>query len=86
MAEEAKNTVYFGAFVHCLNPQELDICEKGAIGVDTAGKIAFIERDTSDVQELLKKHVWEDAKVIAVPGYGFLFPGFIGMSYHNLQS
>jgi guanine deaminase len=78
MAEAAQNTIYFGAFVHCLEPVKIDICEKGAIGVDTSGKIAWIERDPTDIEAVKQKHDWKDAKVVTVPGYGFFFPGFIG--------
>lgn len=74
-------TIYLGAFVHCVSLQELEICEAGAIGVDSDGKIAFIERDIGDISEYrLRKRDkdWESAKVVKIQDQGFFFPGFIG--------
>jgi hypothetical protein len=79
MGSEVKNTVYVGAFVHSVSPSELDVCQKGAIGVDSAGKIAFVERNVENIDECIKKHGWEGATVVQHPGEGFFFPGFIGI-------
>lgn len=70
-------TIYCGAFAHCATLSELDICSKGAIGVDEQGVIRFVEKEL-DVKDVLRKHGgWGDAKVVRVND-GFFFPGFIG--------
>jgi guanine deaminase len=76
MAPTLEKTIYKGPFVHSKSLQELDICQKGAIGVDEKGLIAFVERD--DVEGVSKKEGWENAKVVEVKDHGFFFPGFIG--------
>jgi guanine deaminase len=73
------NTIYFGSFVHSISLSELEICEKGAIGVDANGVIQFVERDC-DLAKVQEKHAeWKDAEVVRVGENGFFFPGFIGM-------
>jgi guanine deaminase len=72
-------TIYFGPFVHSKSLTELDICEKGAIGVDEHGVIRFVERDI-ELGEVQKQHgEWKEATVVKIDGNGFFFPGFIGM-------
>jgi guanine deaminase len=80
-----QRTIYCGAFVHSLNPQSLDICNKAAIGVDEAGKIAFIERDVADFDSMARPSGWESAKLAKVEHTGFFFPGFIG-EYQHIQT
>lgn len=73
--------IYLGAFAHCASQQDLEICEAGAIGVDSEGKIAFIERDIGDIPAYVlrqRREGWEKAKVIQIQDHGFFFPGFIG--------
>jgi guanine deaminase len=86
-------TIYLGSFVHSKTLTELDVCEKGAIGVDENGVIRFVERDgdgegeleVEKVLEKVKEKVkeeygdWREAKVVRIRGNGFFFPGFIGM-------
>jgi hypothetical protein len=77
----AEKTIYLGAFAHCTSLQEVEICEAGAIGVDSNGKIAFVERDIGDIpayQLRERKEGWEKAKVVQTQDQGFFFPGFIG--------
>jgi guanine deaminase len=70
-------TIYLGAFVHSASLAELEVCAKGAVGVDDEGVIAFVERNV-EIGEVKKKHEgWEEAKVVEVKD-GFFFPGFIG--------
>lgn len=71
-----EKTLYVGTFIHSISLTELEICEKGVIGVDEKGKIAFIEREGRGE----KKEGWEAAKVVRIrgEGVGFFFPGFIG--------
>jgi guanine deaminase len=75
-------TIYSGPFVHCTSLGNLDICEAGAIGVDDEGVISFVERDVKfeDLDAVVKKHGWDDSKVVRIYDSGFYFPGFIGMS------
>ncbi|KAK8253500.1 guanine deaminase [Phyllosticta capitalensis] len=82
----AEKTVYVGTFVHSKSLQELDICERGVIGVDETGKIAFIERHTVDLETILKEHEgWSGAKVVKGHENGFFFPGFIDTHIHAPQ-
>ncbi|KAK8214475.1 hypothetical protein IWZ01DRAFT_432907 [Phyllosticta capitalensis] len=81
-----QKTVYVGTFVHSKSLQELDICERGVIGVDETGKIAFIERHTVDLETILKEHEgWSGAKVVKGHENGFFFPGFIDTHIHAPQ-
>jgi guanine deaminase len=73
-----ERSIYCGSFVHCLSPDELDICTSAAIGVDEHGKIAFIERDSKDASAAAAKHGWTDPKVVQAEDSSFFFPGFIG--------
>ncbi|KAK8238437.1 hypothetical protein HDK90DRAFT_225650 [Phyllosticta capitalensis] len=86
LAPEMQKTVYVGTFVHSKSLQELDICERGVIGVDVTGKIAFIERHTVDLETILKEHEgWSGAKVVKGHENGFFFPGFIDTHIHAPQ-
>lgn len=67
--------IYLGAFAHSKSLSELEVCEKGAIGVDEEGIIRFVERKVGEQD--VRKEGWEDAKVVEVRD-GFWFPGFIG--------
>lgn len=70
--------IYFGPFVHSVSLAELEICEKGAIGVDENGVIKFVERNV-EMDGVKEKHGdWKEAKVVQLKGNGFFFPGFIG--------
>ena len=77
----SEKTIYVGAFAHCVSQQELEICEAGAIGVDTDGKISFIDKNIGDIASYTTKHRdWETAKIVRIQDHGFFFPGFIGRS------
>ncbi|KAJ4378152.1 hypothetical protein N0V83_000985 [Neocucurbitaria cava] len=80
-------TIYVGPFVHSRSLTEIEIEEKGAIGVDEKGIIRFVERSLSNgVEELKKqKEEWEDARVVNIEGNGFFFPGFIDTHTHAPQ-
>lgn len=77
-AQTQEHTIYVGPFVHSKSLQELDICQMGAIGVDGTGKIAFVERDVTDVDSISQKSGWNTAKIVRIQDNGFFFPGFIG--------
>lgn len=76
-------TIYVGSFVHSKSLTELDVCEKGAIGVDEEGVIRYVERGGEGVEVLQKVQEkeggWRDAEVVKIRGNGFFFPGFVGM-------
>ena len=72
--------------MHSKSLQELEICQKGAIGVDENGRIAFVERDVTDLEAPGKKDGWETAKIVKAGENRFFFPGFIGKEschFHN---
>lgn len=76
-----KKTVYYGTFIHSLSLSNLDISPSGAIGVDESGRIAFIERNASALQEILTKYPeWAEdgGRVVRAKKGGFFFPGFVG--------
>jgi hypothetical protein len=54
--------LYIGTFVHSLKLNELEIGEKGVIGVKN-GKISFVEKNIEDLSTLVEKHGFEGAKV-----------------------
>lgn len=73
-----ERTIYIGPFVHCESLTELDVAVNGMIGVDEAGKLAFVLRDAKGKQ-IPTQEGWEDAKVVRINArHGFFFPGFIG--------
>ena len=54
--------LYVGTFVHSLSLNELEIGENGVIGVES-GKIAFVEKNVTDLDAVKKAHNFEGAKV-----------------------
>ncbi|KAF2730821.1 guanine deaminase [Polyplosphaeria fusca] len=80
-----KPTIYLGAFVHSVALKELELQEKGAIGVDDNGVIAFVERDVQSIEDVREKHAaFKEADVVEVKD-GFFFPGFIDTHTHAPQ-
>jgi guanine deaminase len=80
---QIQKTIYLGAFAHCVSLAELEVCPRGAIGVDEEGVIAFVERDVKQ-EEVKRRDGWEKAKVVEVKD-GFFFPGFIDTHTHAPQ-
>jgi guanine deaminase len=79
-------TIYLGAFAHSTSLSTLEICPSGAIGVDSNGTIAFIEKNPYTPEEIKKSHPeFQDARTIKLPGQGFFFPGFIDTHTHAPQ-
>lgn len=87
-------TIYFGTFIHSPRDEvsKLDICEEGAIGVNSDGVIEFVERDAKDVDSIVYKHPdFKNAEIVQTkPGTTqFFFPGFIGrissQAFHREQ-
>ena len=77
-AERLRRHIYAGTFIHSKGPSELEICEDGAIGVDEAGRIAWVERDAKIVEAVSQAHGWSDVSITRNDGVQFFFPGFIG--------
>lgn len=73
-------TLYYGTFVHSVSISELEICENGAIGVDSYGKIVFVEKNVESVKQVLRRYPqWaQGGKVVKAAEGSFFFPGFIG--------
>lgn len=98
-ARALKKTIYVGTFLSCSasDPTKLNVLENSVIGVDEAGKIAFIEpnvvqngslgEDMDVALEITKRKLgWVGAKTVLIPTgrvgrVGFWFPGFIGESH-----
>jgi guanine deaminase len=76
-----------GTFVHCSGRTKLEFIHDAAVAVDAGGKIAGIEKSSSDGSDvvaardrLLTTLGWKKEEVdvhTAAPGQ-FYFPGFIG--------
>jgi guanine deaminase len=49
-------TIYIGAFAHSTSLTTLKICSNGAIGVNSKGIIAFVEKNASAPKEIKKSH------------------------------
>jgi hypothetical protein len=74
LANMPLKTVYVGPIIQCKSLTELDINLHGSIGVDEHGKISFVSREhfaRSDPE-------WLEADVVHLGKNEFLFPGFIG--------
>jgi guanine deaminase len=79
-------TIYLGAFAHSTSLTTLEICPNGAIGVDSNGTIAFVEKDTSNLEDVKKLHAdFQNASTISLPAQAFFFPGFIDTHTHAPQ-
>jgi guanine deaminase len=79
-------TIYLGPFVHSKSLTELEICEKGAIGVDESGIITFVEKNIQSPRDLQNQTAeWQDAKIVKISSNGFFFPGFIDTHVHAPQ-
>ncbi|KAF2111611.1 hypothetical protein BDV96DRAFT_602675 [Lophiotrema nucula] len=80
-----KPTIYLGSFVHSTSLSELELADKGAIGVDETGVIAFVERAVENVEDVKAKNEgFTEANVVEVKD-GFFFPGFIDTHTHASQ-
>ncbi|KAF1978616.1 guanine deaminase [Bimuria novae-zelandiae CBS 107.79] len=78
-------TIYLGAFAHCISLANLEICARGAIGVDEQGLIQFVEKEISSPSDVTTKHPsWASAQIVSVDD-GFFFPGFIDTHTHAPQ-
>jgi guanine deaminase len=55
--------LFVGTFVHSLSIAELEVGEKSVIGVED-GKIAFVEKNVTDLEAVKSAHKFEDAKVL----------------------
>jgi guanine deaminase len=73
-----KRTVYAGTFIHSKSLAELEILEKGVIGVDEKGKIAFVEQGVEDLGKVIQEKGWDGTSVVFAKEGQFFFPGFIG--------
>ncbi|EXJ90192.1 guanine deaminase [Capronia coronata CBS 617.96] len=79
---------YYGAIIHSLSPETLEIIEQGLIVIDGAGKIALVERkvDRSKIKEVLVKHGFDGSTKIEILDNGqFLIPGLIDTHNHAPQ-
>ncbi|KAK6357953.1 hypothetical protein TWF730_007309 [Orbilia blumenaviensis] len=83
-------TIYVGTFIHSTRDEasKLDVCEEGAIGVNSDGVIEFVEREAKDVDSIVDKYPnFKNADVVQTkPGKAqFFFPGFIDTHIHAPQ-
>ncbi|KAF2645040.1 guanine deaminase [Massarina eburnea CBS 473.64] len=86
-SETIQKTIYVGAFAHCVSLTDLEVCEKGAIGVDEGGVIRFVERNGGNGIGAVKEKggkEWDAAKIVEVKD-GFFFPGFVDTHTHAPQ-
>lgn len=75
-----QKTIYVGSFAHSVGHAELEVCARGAIGVDEEGVIQFVDKDVGDEEDADVsggREGWNGARIVGVRD-GFFFPGFIG--------
>lgn len=83
MADQKRNAVYNGTFIHSIKLDELEYMHNTSVFVDVAGKIVHIERDCSDHTQIAESKLgWkaDEYSVLSLKEGEFFFPGFIGMS------
>ena len=66
---------YSGTFIHCSQPDSLEILTHTTVGVDEHGKIAFIVPSTAELPVRADEN-WE--KGPSTRDNEFFFPGLIG--------
>ncbi|XP_061584911.1 guanine deaminase [Cololabis saira] len=76
--------VYRGTFVHSTPQTPLQILEDALLGVDTDGKIAFIEGG-QEVQRLSQIFGFSPSEVIQLGQYEFFMPGMVDTHIHASQ-
>ncbi|KAI9836079.1 MAG: hypothetical protein M1819_001693 [Sarea resinae] len=69
-----RRTIYAGRFIHCKTRAELDICERGAIGVDENGVIVFVEREVGGDAGVGAGAGWEQGLGDVIAQYGWEEP------------
>eukprot|EP01105_Mastigella_eilhardi_P005222 TRINITY_DN16982_c0_g1_i1.p1 TRINITY_DN16982_c0_g1~~TRINITY_DN16982_c0_g1_i1.p1 ORF type:complete len:455 (+),score=138.77 TRINITY_DN16982_c0_g1_i1:43-1407(+) len=75
--------VFRGSIVHCAGAgagAEAEFIEHGAVGVDAAGNVAFVQRDGDAEHEYLPC-----TTVVDLPPTAFLVPGFVDAHLHAPQ-
>ncbi|KAJ2978786.1 hypothetical protein NQ176_g3625 [Zarea fungicola] len=90
-ADQQRNQLLLGTFVHSKSKRELEIIHNAAIAVDAAGKIAAVERYQGSTDEAktqaLTKLGWkvDEVEIHATKEGQFFFPGFIDTHIHAPQ-
>lgn len=80
MAEQpTRRRAFYGTLVHSLSLTEIEYVHDALLGVDEAGRIAFVERSVQaeQVEERLEAHGWtgENVQRIELKRDEFLMPG-----------
>lgn len=74
-----RRRAFYGTLVHSLSLTEIEYVHDALLGVDEAGRIAFVERSVQaeQVEERLDAHGWTagDVQRIELTGDEFLMPG-----------
>ncbi|KAF7200032.1 guanine deaminase [Nothobranchius furzeri] len=76
--------VYRGTFVHSTPQTPLQILEDALLGVDTRGKIAFIDKG-GELQDLSQTFGFSPSKVIQLEDHEFFMPGMVDTHIHASQ-
>ncbi|TFK56607.1 guanine deaminase [Heliocybe sulcata] len=83
-----KTTIYYGRIVHSKSLAKLEILPAAALGVDSDGKICFLDPDVASGQTAQKKYAaqgFENATVVTLGKMQFLFPGLVDCHFHAPQ-
>ncbi|BGP54237.1 hypothetical protein JCM8202_001371 [Rhodotorula sphaerocarpa] len=84
-----RRRAFYGTLVHSLSLTEIEYVHDALLGVDEAGRIAFVERSVQaeQVEERLEAHGWTagDGQRIDLTGDEFLMPGLIDTHTHAPQ-
>jgi guanine deaminase len=81
-----KPTVFYGRIIHSLSLTKLEILHCAALGVDSNGCIAFVDKEVLSAEEACTKYDgFKDASEVVLKPLQFLFPGLIDTHLHAPQ-
>ncbi|KZT30769.1 guanine deaminase [Neolentinus lepideus HHB14362 ss-1] len=83
-----KTTIFYGRIVHSKSLSKLEILSEAALGVGSHGNIVFLDADVASAQAAQKKYAsqgFENATVVVLGNFQFLFPGLIDCHFHAPQ-
>ncbi|RIA99300.1 hypothetical protein C1645_747370 [Glomus cerebriforme] len=80
--------VFYGTLIHSLSLTNLEILQNTLLGIDSSGKIAFIEKNVLDentLNNIISQWEFPQQEVIRLSKRQFLLPGFIDTHTHAPQ-
>ncbi|RHZ75785.1 hypothetical protein Glove_209g148 [Diversispora epigaea] len=80
--------IFYGTLIHSLSLTKLSIIPNALLGIDKFGKIAFVEENITNEQninDILSKWNINEEKIIRLTKRQFLIPGFVDTHIHAPQ-